>query len=415
MLIKFICTAATLSLLSGCTLTRVSHKEASPEQLSSKGWRAPDRFLEQPSFTDYAKSIRAEVDQYRIPFNAENKVEEASMASPVELKPAENCDGKPMGIAILVHGLSDTAYAMHDIANVLATACYMSRTVLLPGHGTRAGDMLNARYEHWRNTLNYLIDQASSETDNILLVGFSLGAVLVLEQAVSRPDEIDGVIGLSPAYRLSSYRKARWAPLLRPVVPWIDRGVTDDSMRYEAMPTRGGVETVKAIKQMNRQLERSGSVSMPWLVSQSLDDAVVLPLANQQLWQKHSTHPDSRLINFYSEEKPEAQAGVINLVGKDASQRGLGLSHVAIIYSPENKHYGLGGDYKNCGLTAPRDRALVKICEESSDVWYGLWNSDVDAETPMAISTFNPSFEQLADEIRSFAASVAQHSNLASR
>jgi len=402
-------------LLSGCTFTRTNHQEASKAYLTPQGWQSPARFLEHTSFTDYAASIKKEVDQHRIPFNATNAKQEAAMATPVQLLPADSCNGKVEGIAILVHGLSDTAFVMRDVASVLTDACYISRTVLLPGHGTRAGDMLNARYEHWRDTLGYLIDQASGETETILLVGFSLGAVLTLEQVVRRSELIDGIIGLSPAYNLSSYKKAKWSTWLRPIVPWIDRGVSDDAMRYEAMPTRGVVETVQAIAQMNKQVQNHGPIAIPWLLAQNVDDAVITPVSNQKLWQQHAMHPESRLIRFISKQAPDSENRIIDLSGKDHSQKVLGLSHIAILNSPENAHYGRNGSYRNCGLTAPRDRELVRRCEEASDVWYGIWNSDKEIENPLAISTFNPSFDQFALELRTFASRVAKYARQENR
>lgn len=217
------------------------------------------------------------------------------------------------------------------------------------------------------------------------------------------PEDVDGLIGLSPAYNISSYSKAKWAPFVRPFVPWIDRGVADDAMRYEAMPTRGVVETIKAIKAMNGQLDSTHSIEIPWLLVQSLDDAVILPAANEQLWKDHAAHPDSRLIKFFSGELPEVEPRMISMSGKDLEQRVLGLSPIAIQNSPDNEHYGREGSFRNCGLTAPRDRGLVRTCQEASEVLYGLWNSKVDAETPLAISTFNPSFGKLAFELRAFA------------
>lgn len=166
------CGIAVLLMMQGCALTRTSHEEASSDYLTPQGWQDHNRFLEYASFNDYAASVRREVELYRIPFDAENADQEVTMASPAEILPRENCNGRVNGIAILVHGLSDTAFAMRDIAEVLASACYISRTVLLSGHGTRAGDMLNARYEYWRDTLEYLIKQANLETETVCLPGF---------------------------------------------------------------------------------------------------------------------------------------------------------------------------------------------------------------------------------------------------
>jgi len=397
-----------ITVLSGCTATRVSEAEAAPEFLTPKGWQNPQRLLRATSFSEYAQAVTEEVKQFRVPFESATANREIEMASPAELLPHTSCGAKPAGIAILVHGLSDTAYAMHDIGTVLSNACYVSRTVLLPGHGTRSGDMLNARYIHWSDTLNYLIDQASEETDNILLVGFSLGAVLTLEKAISHKEHIDGIIALSPAYHLSSYKLAKWSGWIRPIMPWIDRGISDDAMRYEAMPTRGVVETVKAMKVLNRQLNKVESISVPWLLAQSLDDLVVLPAENQKLWSKLADHPDSRLVRFYSEEKPQSEPNIIDIAGRNEEQKVLGLSHLAIHITPDNKHYGRNGFFKNCGLTAPRDRQLVRTCEDADSVWYGLWNSDVEEGTPLAISSFNPSFDQFAAVISDFADKVAE-------
>jgi len=401
----------TMSMLCGCTATRTNEAEAIPEYLAPHGWHNPNRHLEHTSFSDYASSIRQEVRLHRIPFDAKTANQEVSMVSPAELRPAEKCSGTAAGIAILVHGLSDTAFSMQDVARILADSCYISRTVLLPGHGTRAGDLLTTRLKHWDDTLTYLIDQASTETNNILLVGFSLGAVLTLHQAMIRNEDIDGIIALSPAYHLSSYRLARWSPWLHRIVPWIDRGIADDAMRYEAMPTRGVAETIKAIQNMRKQIQQHGSIKTPWLLAQSMDDAVVLPQQNQQFWREYAAHPESRLISFYSDTQPEQEPRASNISGKDSSQRVLGLTHLAIHLSPDNAHYGQNGSYRNCGLTAPRDRALVRACQQSESVWYGLWNSEPKPGRAQAMSTFNPAFEEFAVALNAFATKVAEHAD----
>jgi len=397
-----------IAMLSGCTYTRTNEAEASPAFLKAQGWQNPSRFLVHRNFEDYSESIRSELQLHRIPFAEATAELEIEMASPVEQLPTAHCGGRTAGIAILVHGLSDTAYTMRDVAGVLADSCYVSRSILLPGHGTRAGDISTTRFKHWSDTLDYLVRQAANETDNILLVGFSLGAVLTLEQAISNSDDIDGVIALSPAFNLSSYRVAKWSRWLRPFVPWIDRGISDDSMRYEAMPTRGVVETVNAIKSLNRKLEKTDSIDVPWLLAQSLDDAVIVPEKNQQLWEQYAVHPASRLVRFYSGEVPPEQARVINISGRDEQQKVLGLSHVAIHNGPSNEHYGRNGRYRNCGVTAPRDRTRVAACEQADSVWYGLWSSETEIEDPMAISTFNPAFDVFAVELRTFASKVTE-------
>ena len=272
-----------LSLASGCSIGS-REVEAPAAQLTPAGWQKNEALLENESFHRYATAVKSEVRRFRIPFDPDHAEHEISLASPIELPPGANCNGTTKGVAILVHGLADTAFSLRDVGRALTDVCYKSRVILLPGHGTRGGDLLTTRLSDWQQTLQYLIDQAQSETKNILLVGFSLGAVLTLDAAVRRPDDISGVIGISPAYYLSSAMLTKWAPLAAPIVRWVDRGVAADPMRYEAMPTRGVAETWTAIKQLHRSIKKSGPVQIPWMLAQSMDDAVVVPDKNETFW-----------------------------------------------------------------------------------------------------------------------------------
>lgn len=387
-------------LLVGCIGSR--EIEAPEAYLSSAGWQNNQAFLKEKTFADYANAVKDEVHRYRIPFNPEQTDIEVEMASPIELPLSDHCAGRANGIAILVHGLSDTAFSMRDIGGVLADVCFKSRVILLPGHGTRAGDLLTTRFSDWRNTIDYLIDQAAAETNTIVLAGFSMGGVLTLDAALRREDVIDGVIGLSPAYHLSSSRLARWTPILTPFIRWVDRGVADDPMRYEAMPMRGIAETWSAMQQMNKNLDKSGAVNVPWMLIQSMDDAVIEPVSNEQLWKSHAANPLSRLIRFVSHQQFPDEEKTITLSGISDVDRVLALNHLAIHQSPDNPLYGRNGSYRNCGGNMPRDKAMVMLCEQSDTLWYGLWESEVGEGQALAYSTFNPGFGRLAKEITEF-------------
>ncbi len=56
----------------------------------------------------------------------------------------------------------------------------------------------------------------------------------------------------------------------------------------------------------------------------------------------------------------------------------------------------------------PREPEKVKQCEESEKVWYGLWSTEHNADQAMAFSSFNPSFDQLANEIKNFVSTIRQ-------
>ena len=398
--VGFLCTVFSIAV-SGCIGNRAV--EESPEYLSPLGWQSKQKLLENESFAQYSNAVREEVQRYRLPFDPEHAEREVELVSPVELPLGSSCNGESKGIAILVHGLSDTAFSLRDIGHTLAEVCFKSRLVLLPGHGTRAGDLRTTRHEDWQKTLRYLIDQAVNETNTVMLVGFSLGGVLTLDAALQRQNEIDGIIGISPAYYLPSERIAKWANVLAPVARWLDKGVQDDPMRYEAMPTRGVAETWSAMTDMHKSLDKYGPVSIPWMLAQSMDDAVVVPDRNEKLWKQQATNANSQLIRFASTQQYPTEERVLTLPGSSDAYRVIGLTHLAIHQSPDNPHYGINGSYRNCGSNMPREPVNIKACEESTAVWYGLWSTDQKADQPMAYSTFNPSFYQLADEIKVFA------------
>lgn len=389
-----------VALLTGCIGNRPV--EAPVVNLTPAGWQSNNTLLQHDSFAAYQNAVADEVRRYRVPFDANRAEAEVALVSPVELPPGSNCEGNAIGIALLVHGLADTAFSLRDIGSVLSDACYRSRVILLPGHGTRAGDLLTTRLSDWQATIDYLVDQALTETDTLVLAGFSLGGVLTLDTALRRPDDIDGVIGISPAYYLSSARIARWAPWAAPLMRWVDKGVSDDPMRYEAMPTRGVAETWSAMQQLHKRIKTDGPVQTPWMLIQSMDDAVVVPAQNESLWRQQAISPHSRLVRFYSTQQVDDESRVTNLPGSSESSRVIALTHLAIHQSPNNPHYGLDGDYRNCGGTMPRDPERVSRCEQSDSVWYGLWDTEPAPGQALAFATFNPSFDAMADEIKAF-------------
>lgn len=384
--------------------------EAPLNHLSPAGWHNVEKALTQKDFAGYASAIKDDVAQFRVPFDASKSSSEIDMASPLEFAAAQECE-RPKGIALLVHGLSDTAFAMRDLAQVLSSACYTSRTVLLPGHGTRPGDLQTTRLHHWEKTLSYLVDQAAAESDTVLLAGFSLGAVLTLSEAHNN-ENVDGLIALSPAYFLSTYRLARWTPFIQPFKKWIDRGLPDDAMRYEAMPTRGVVETVKAMQKMHRIIKKSPGIKIPWLLAQSLDDAVTVPERNRDFFLFNAEHPASRSISFHSNttsiSNPDTASDTRHILisGMNKSKRVDALTHLAIHIAPDNPHYGINGRYRNCGTTAPRDQVLVDNCLQAAEVWYGLWGATPPDGRAQAMSTFNPSFDEFAREIIQFLSEI---------
>ena len=397
--------------ISSCVATQ--ENEGAAGYYRPAGWLKLDDTLKATNFADYQSNVTQRVKRHRLIIDTANSATEVSLVSPAEFAPnGSNClAGEPLGIAILVHGLSDTAFAMRDLAKALAQRCYRTRTLLLPGHGTVPGDLLAVRHADWFDSVSVAVNQAATENDNVIVIGFSLGAVVGMSVALDNAMPINALISISPAFHLSSWRLARWAPVLHRLRPWIDRELPDDRFRYEAMPTRGVAETVKAIRSMRGRLaDQPSGLEIPWMLVQSLDDAVIEPIDNLNMFLENAVNSQSRAVLFHSENNPPiglTDKRIVLSKGNDAATNVLGLTHVAVQVSPDNEHYGVNGSYRNCGSTGGRKLPDVERClsANAGEFDYALWGKPDDPEQrPSARSTFNPHFDFLVDTIAQFLA-----------
>ena len=341
---------------------------------------------------------------HRLPFDPAMSDAELTRVAPFRALPNQGCHpGTPRGIAILIHGLSDTAFAMRDLANSLSRLCFESRVLLLPGHGTRPADLMVVDHKDWQAHVEAVVAQARRESDRVVLAGFSLSAALALAVAAESPERVDAVIGLSPAYRLRSNflaRQARWVAAFR---PWLDIGPREDFARYGALPTRGIASTMAVLATMDDRVRRAGSVTTPWMVVQSEDDEVVDVAANRRFFDANAVDPRSVFVNYFSDPPKDAMGNrVIWLPAAHDTLRVVGLSHLAVHISPDNPHYGVQGTYRNCGSPPFRQEQEVRSCKEAQQVWYGVGGQSPPPGEAGARATFNPHYPDLERRIGEF-------------
>ena len=392
---------ALLALLVGCaTREGVAPR---PELLSS-GWRDASALAPVADFDAYVAQVTQELRTHRLPFAPEMADAELASVAPVRMAPGPGCPpGAPRGIAVLVHGLSDTAFAMRDLASSLSRLCFESRVLLLPGHGTRPADLMVVDHKDWLTHVEAAVTQAGRENEVVVLAGFSLGAALALAVAAQSPDKVDAVIGLSPAYRLRSNtlaRQARWVAAFR---PWLDLGPREDFARYGAMPTQGIASTMAALGLMDGRVRRTGALKTPWMVVQSEDDEVIDVASNRRFFDAKAGDARSVFVNYFSEPPKDASsARVIWLPAAADAFRVVGLSHLAVHISPDNPHYGITGTYRNCGSPPFRTQEEVRTCKQAQRVWYGVGGQSPPPGEAGARATFNPHYLDLERRIGEF-------------
>lgn len=414
--VTVLCAGLVGAALGGCGAPGGGPDKAPAAEFEPAGWLDPGDVLDAADFDDYARRVGALVDVHRLSFDPDDAVRENRLVAPREYPPGPDCDA-PRAVALLVHGLSDAAYSMVDVAEALARRCVLARTMLLPGHGTRAGDLLVVDDADWRDAVRHLARQASAEHETVLLGGVSLGAVLALDVALGPADDrdsgdeppidVDALLALSPAYALPNWRWVRFAFLLRPFLPWLDEDRRDDWARHEAIPTRAIAATANAVGHLRVRLDATGEVDIPWMLVQSRDDGVIDPAANRALFAERARAPGSLLVEIGRGRRPDdldagSVATAVWLRGDDPALRTDGVSHAGVHIRPENPHWGIDGDYRSCGENLSRDRAAVAACLEDPGVLYSLDARSLPASTPSARPTFNPAFDELEALIARF-------------
>ena len=403
-------------LLLGCSST--GHTPPRPELVIS-GWRDPAALAPGADFETYVRNVSQELHKHRLPFVASMADAELGKVAPFRTLPDRGCKkDEPRGIAILIHGLSDTAFVMRDLAATLSKQCFEARALLLPGHGTRPADLMAVDHHDWLSHVEAALKQARTESSFVVVGGFSLGAALALTAAVQSPGDVDAVIGLSPAYRIRSNflaRQAQWIGVFR---PWLDLGPREDFARYGAMPTRGIASTMAALGTLEERMRTRGAIRIPWLVVQSEDDEVVDVAWNRQFFANHVGDARSQFLNYFS-TPPEKAVGdrLVWLPAADPSLRVVGISHLAVHISPENPHYGESGTYRNCGSPPFRTEEQVRACKQAQRVWYGVGGQSPPPGEAGARATFNPHYRDLERRIGEFLDGVdgRHHGQVASR
>ena len=165
-------------------------------------------------FDDYILQTRKRLERHKLYLDPEQEEIEFAAALPFERAPSEVCSStssdRPSRGILLLHGLSDMPLAMSDLAEAFASRCFLVRTILLPGHGTRAGDLLEVTRGDWLEATRFGLETLKEDVDEVFVGGFSLGGLLSLH-ALSADATVKGAFLFSPALALQNAWLIRYA------------------------------------------------------------------------------------------------------------------------------------------------------------------------------------------------------------
>ncbi|NUO08457.1 MAG: alpha/beta fold hydrolase [Candidatus Brocadia sp.] len=105
---------------------------------------------------------------------------------------------------LLVHGLGCGPIQMRELAEDLCKWGFTSRGILLPGHcGDTEGLALSTLHD-WKKKVEIEYDQLKKRHKEVVVIGFSLGALLTLQMALDHPIEKIILMG-TPLFLIREY------------------------------------------------------------------------------------------------------------------------------------------------------------------------------------------------------------------
>lgn len=320
---------------------------------------------------------------------------------------------------LLTHGLSDSPYMMRHLGAFFQENGFRVMAILLPGHGTQPGDLLNVNWNEWAHEVAYGVEQLSHDTDEIYLAGFSAGAALSVYQSLVDP-RIRGLLLFSPALRIS--RKAKLATLHKlysRVIPsgrWLDIKPDLDIYKYESFPKNAAAQMYTLTRAVDALLA-GRKLDIPLFIAASADDTTVDVQATLEfMWS--TGNPRNKLV-LYIADRSKIRNAVELLSDRNQSvsielvdcvipeQKILSSSHSAVVLPAEDAHYGSKGAYAGCAHYYPRDMEKYSACIKSpQDCLLGELTKKNLGMGLLRRLTYNPKFKELKAAMKLFVDSL---------
>jgi carboxylesterase len=186
--------------------------------------------------------------------------------------------GGPIGV-LLCHGFTGSPGSLRPWAEYLAAEGLTVSLPRLPGHGTTWQEMNRTRWEDWYAEVDRAFGELQATSDDIFLMGLSMGACLALRLAELHGDAVRGLVLVNPSVTADT-KLFLLAPVMKMLVPSL-KGVGSDikkegvaELAYDRTPTKAAATLPGLWKVTQRDL---GKVTQPTLVFKSNEDHVVGP------------------------------------------------------------------------------------------------------------------------------------------
>ena len=203
---------------------------------------------------------------------------------------------------LVMHGFTGAPKEVRWLGEYLNQQGYTVCGMRLNGHATKPEDMIRSHWQDWLLSVEDGYNLLHACTDQVFLLGLSMGGVLSLTAASIFP--VRGVVAMSTPYALPSLPLPLWAirflSHFKPYMPkgkvpgsgWFDQAAYQQHVSYPMNPLRSGIELKFLLDEMYAALPK---ISAPVLLIHSHDDDYVVKDSMQQIYD-HLTTPDKQML-----------------------------------------------------------------------------------------------------------------------
>jgi carboxylesterase len=187
---------------------------------------------------------------------------------------------------LLIHGFTGSPKEMRWMGEYLGNSGNTILGVRLVGHATQPDDMLRTRWQDWFSSVEDGYYLLKGSTDQVFLMGLSMGGILALLFASQYP--VAGVVAMSTPYALPNDPRLSFIRTMSWLMPRVKKGPSDwhhaeaekDHVDYPYFPTRAIIQLRDLLGEMRSALPK---VQVPVLLIHSKQDSGVAPHNAEQI------------------------------------------------------------------------------------------------------------------------------------
>jgi alpha-beta hydrolase superfamily lysophospholipase len=249
-----------------------------PEELREKELDASDwaGYLarEQQIFDSVRTNVTQRLDpDARVPYN---RYFEQSPVYPGRFKQDWNRSyvleptGKPVGVVVLLHGLTDSPYSLRHVAQRYRDRGFVAIGLRVTGHGTVPAGLTDVRWEDWMAATRLAVREARRRVPApapLHLIGFSNGGALAMKYALDAIEDpalprADRLVLFTPMIGITRF--ARFAGLagLPALLPpfanaaWLSNLPEFNPFKYNSFPVNGARQSYRLTDALQAQIQR---------------------------------------------------------------------------------------------------------------------------------------------------------------